>query len=299
MRPRLWISRRVVWSLIVAVALVASLTESAMSQVRVRGYFRKNGTYVRPHYRSNPDGNFYNNWSTKGNMNPYTGKPGTRVTPPAGQRRSTSGVFGSPQRITTTAAKGSRSLQGNERSTASSVVRRKSVAFPNDLVRASTRLRAQLRRMPGIGISWISYLQLNDIISHTEATDTAKVLKNIKQKLSKDNPGLTVDQREFLHESTFSEFRQAVDKVSGTVRTQRKQSRQASNITARQLERLSRGQTRDEAKAILGGPENISSHGNGTHTWEYVTANTKGLMGVWLYFSLDTGKLMFWAEIRS
>ena len=39
MRPRLWISRRVIWSLIVAVALVASLTESAMSQVRVRGYY--------------------------------------------------------------------------------------------------------------------------------------------------------------------------------------------------------------------------------------------------------------------
>jgi len=38
---------------------------------------------VQPHYRSAPDGNFYNNWSTKGNVNPYTGVPGTRVTPPA------------------------------------------------------------------------------------------------------------------------------------------------------------------------------------------------------------------------
>lgn len=50
--------------------------------VRVRGYFRKDGTYVQPHYRSSPDGNFYNNWSTQGNINPYTGKEGTRVTPP-------------------------------------------------------------------------------------------------------------------------------------------------------------------------------------------------------------------------
>jgi tetratricopeptide (TPR) repeat protein len=51
--------------------------------VYVRGYTRSNGTYVAPYYRSAPDGNFYNNWSTKGNVNPYTGKPGTRVTPPS------------------------------------------------------------------------------------------------------------------------------------------------------------------------------------------------------------------------
>ena len=51
--------------------------------VRVRGYTKRDGTYVPPHYRSAPDGNFYNNWSTKGNVNPYTGKEGTRVTPPS------------------------------------------------------------------------------------------------------------------------------------------------------------------------------------------------------------------------
>ena len=54
----------------------------AFADVHVKGYTRKNGTYVAPHYRSNPDGNFSNNWSTKGNTNPHTGKPGTRVTPP-------------------------------------------------------------------------------------------------------------------------------------------------------------------------------------------------------------------------
>jgi hypothetical protein len=47
---------------------------SCFSQVRVRGYFRKNGTYVQPHYRSLPDGNPYNNYSYPGNINPYTGK---------------------------------------------------------------------------------------------------------------------------------------------------------------------------------------------------------------------------------
>jgi hypothetical protein len=48
-------------------------TEAA---VRVRGYFRSNGTYVQPHYRSNTDGYRWNNWSVKGNINPYTGKSG-------------------------------------------------------------------------------------------------------------------------------------------------------------------------------------------------------------------------------
>lgn len=53
----------------------------------VKGYTRKDGTYVQPHYRSAPDGNAYNNYSTKGNVNPYTGKEGT-VDPDAVQNDS-------------------------------------------------------------------------------------------------------------------------------------------------------------------------------------------------------------------
>lgn len=41
--------------------------------VYVKGYYRKNGTYVQPHYRSAPDGIPYNNYSYPGNYNPYTG----------------------------------------------------------------------------------------------------------------------------------------------------------------------------------------------------------------------------------
>jgi hypothetical protein len=44
------------------------------ASVWVNGYTRKDGTYVQGHYRSNPDGNPYNNWSFPGNTNPYTGK---------------------------------------------------------------------------------------------------------------------------------------------------------------------------------------------------------------------------------
>lgn len=52
------------------------------SDVQVNGYFKADGTFVAPHMRSAPDGDSSNNWSTQGNVNPYTGKEGTRATPP-------------------------------------------------------------------------------------------------------------------------------------------------------------------------------------------------------------------------
>jgi hypothetical protein len=48
----------------------------AQTQVWVNGYYRSNGTYVQGHYRTAPDQKFHNNWSTIGNVNPHTGKPG-------------------------------------------------------------------------------------------------------------------------------------------------------------------------------------------------------------------------------
>jgi hypothetical protein len=49
-----------------------------VGDVSVKGYFRRDGTYVQPHRRSAPDGNRLNNYSTKGHVNPYTGQPGTK-----------------------------------------------------------------------------------------------------------------------------------------------------------------------------------------------------------------------------
>ena len=63
-------------TLILAIWSILSEAKGGGS-VSVRGYTRSNGTYVAPHYRSSPDGNFSNNWSTKGNINPYTGEEGT------------------------------------------------------------------------------------------------------------------------------------------------------------------------------------------------------------------------------
>jgi hypothetical protein len=50
---------------------------NTQAQTHVNGYMRSNGTYVAPHYRSNADGNTFNNWSSQGNANPYTGQQGT------------------------------------------------------------------------------------------------------------------------------------------------------------------------------------------------------------------------------
>ena len=48
---------------------------SLAKSVRVNGYVRHSiGTYVYSYHRTSPDRSKLNNWSTKGNTNPYTGK---------------------------------------------------------------------------------------------------------------------------------------------------------------------------------------------------------------------------------
>lgn len=61
---------------IMLVALFAT-SSFANAQTHVNGHFRRDGTYVQPHQRTSPDNNIYNNWSTQGNTNPYTGQAGT------------------------------------------------------------------------------------------------------------------------------------------------------------------------------------------------------------------------------
>ena len=74
-----------------SLALIISLTATSDAFARggssrvgsggshsVKGYTTKGGTYVAPHYQTNPNGSRGDNWSTKGNVNPYTGKAGTK-----------------------------------------------------------------------------------------------------------------------------------------------------------------------------------------------------------------------------
>ena len=48
------------------------------SVVHVRGHVTKAGTYIAPSYRTAPDHTKLNNWSSKPNVNPYTGRSGTK-----------------------------------------------------------------------------------------------------------------------------------------------------------------------------------------------------------------------------
>lgn len=50
---------------------------TSRSSVRVRPHTRKNGKWVPRHRRTSPNKSKLDNWSTKGNINPYTGKSGT------------------------------------------------------------------------------------------------------------------------------------------------------------------------------------------------------------------------------
>jgi hypothetical protein len=50
----------------------------AQNYTYVDGYTRSNGTYVQGHYRTTPNYTRNDNWSTRGNVNPFTGSAGTR-----------------------------------------------------------------------------------------------------------------------------------------------------------------------------------------------------------------------------
>lgn len=91
---------------LVLAALVAAIFAPAVSaQVKVKGYTRSDGTYVAPHYRSSPNSSTLDNYSTKGNVNPYTGTYGTRNPSPSygspytTPRSPSTSTFGSPYPI--------------------------------------------------------------------------------------------------------------------------------------------------------------------------------------------------------
>jgi hypothetical protein len=44
----------------------------------VKGHTKKDGTYVEGHYKTKANGTKDDNYSTKGNTNPYNGKKGTK-----------------------------------------------------------------------------------------------------------------------------------------------------------------------------------------------------------------------------
>ena len=75
-----------------ALGLLVVTPALAQSSHSVRGYTRKDGTYVAPHRATNPNSTRADNWSTKGNVNPYTGKEGT-VDPNASPSTTSSSTY--------------------------------------------------------------------------------------------------------------------------------------------------------------------------------------------------------------
>lgn len=53
-------------------------SHGSSSMTNVHGYTKKNGTFVAPHKRTTPNHTQRDNWTSKPNQNPYTGKDGTK-----------------------------------------------------------------------------------------------------------------------------------------------------------------------------------------------------------------------------
>ena len=69
---------------------------SSPPSTTVRPYTTPQGTYVPQHQRTMPNHTPQDNWTTRGNTNPYTGQPGTRTPPPFGYSPAPS--YGAPRR---------------------------------------------------------------------------------------------------------------------------------------------------------------------------------------------------------
>ena len=60
---------------ILALCCSAALAQGSHTK---SGYFKKDGTYVAPTQATNPNATKVDNYSSKGNYNPVTGKEGTK-----------------------------------------------------------------------------------------------------------------------------------------------------------------------------------------------------------------------------
>jgi len=59
------------------ILLVLFTSSLVLADTWVNGYTRSDGTSVRGHYRSSPNNTVRDNFSFKGNTNPYTGSTGS------------------------------------------------------------------------------------------------------------------------------------------------------------------------------------------------------------------------------
>src|SRR6202035_1822871 len=65
--------RTILFTILVGSTLIAQMANAVPSH-RVTAYTTKRGIHVQTHRQTNPDHTRLNNWSTKGNVNLYTGR---------------------------------------------------------------------------------------------------------------------------------------------------------------------------------------------------------------------------------
>ena len=84
----------------IILALLLLFSTSAFADQTVNGYWRRDGTYVAPYHRTEPNQYRYDNFSSQGNTNPYTGRQGTQPnefsTPPVYNRSNPASGYSSP-----------------------------------------------------------------------------------------------------------------------------------------------------------------------------------------------------------
>lgn len=65
-------------AVIISLALACLASGATAGDHYVAGHVTRDGTYVAPHYATDPNATRNDNYSTRGNVNPYTGQAGTK-----------------------------------------------------------------------------------------------------------------------------------------------------------------------------------------------------------------------------
>lgn len=77
--------KKMLFGIVMAMSMVMSVGEAfaapagCHNDVRVSGFYRNNGVYVNPYYRTRANDTQRDNWSSRPNRNPHTGAWGTRT----------------------------------------------------------------------------------------------------------------------------------------------------------------------------------------------------------------------------
>lgn len=108
--------------LTLAMTLIGVIAYSQNTQY-VSGYYKANGTYVQGYYRTEANNTVTDNWSTKGNINPYTGAVGTK---------NVTDYFSTYSNYNTSYSTPTNSYQIND------IIQTNSINYTNDLFRTNS-----------------------------------------------------------------------------------------------------------------------------------------------------------------